>query len=197
MHQDTLLTIMLLGIVRISGTDSSSLPSAEIAGTIDSCGSSTIIERIGTATGLPTDSTYNYFITYKQISQMLQVSRQIAQIQYQKRSVIWSYLPPLLVLVKHILHDQVSSLDLALSVFLTSHIVHHHLNLVEDQNKYSTNILVQITILKTNLLTKLSWILLGGLPSFVVYKLIYKRIATLAKWIFEMIGWPVFGSVDE
>ncbi len=41
------------------------------------------------------------------------------------------------------------------------------------------------------------WILLGGLPSLVVYKLIYKRIATLAIGIFEMIGWPVVGSVDE
>ncbi len=46
-------------------------------------------------------------------------------------------------------------------------------------------------------LTKLIWILFGGLPSLVVYKLIYNRIATLAIGIFEMIGWPVFGSVVE
>jgi hypothetical protein len=36
--------------------------------------------------------------------------------------------------------------------------------------------------------TKLILILLGGLPSLVVYKLIYKRIATLAIGILEMIG---------
>ena len=39
--------------------------------------------------------------------------------------------------------------------------------------------------------------LLGGFPSVVVYKLIYNRMATLARGIFEMLGWPVVGSVDE
>jgi hypothetical protein len=39
--------------------------------------------------------------------------------------------------------------------------------------------------------------LLGGRPSFVVYKFIYNRTATFAIGIFDMIGSPVFGSIDE
>lgn len=45
--------------------------------------------------------------------------------------------------------------------------------------------------------TKITWILLGGLPSVVVYKLIYKRTAIFDWGIFEIIDWPVVGSIDE
>jgi len=51
-----------LGIVRITGTDSSTITGVGTTETIDSCGSSTTIVRIGATTGLPTDCIYNYFI---------------------------------------------------------------------------------------------------------------------------------------
>jgi hypothetical protein len=51
-----------LGIVRITGTGSSTKTGEGTTETIDSCGSSTTIVGIGTTIGLPTDCIYNYFI---------------------------------------------------------------------------------------------------------------------------------------
>jgi hypothetical protein len=60
--EDIQLTIILLGIVRITGTDSSTITGVATTETIDSCGSSTTIVGIGATIGLPTDCIYNYLI---------------------------------------------------------------------------------------------------------------------------------------
>jgi len=75
-------------------------------------------------------------------------------------------------------------------VFPLAKIDYHHLYLNEDQNKYSkyTQFTLSSTHTTSSELTKLIRMLLGGLPSVVVYKLIYNRTATLVKGIFEIIG---------